>query len=204
MSKRAFAVFVGIDAALVLLIACLAFGQTVTTEGSLNGAELRPGCVPEFCPGHPDGHQILVQPFTEDVLPQYTGTGALKIDRKSFDALMKDYPEAKLRVLMDDDCTVEMEESMKAIDKYIPVFVDPVDRRRSKEYGGEMILPYNPWGGGGFEYHDPRSIEDRLKEDRRRYEREQEELGKQIVNDQLERFAYQQWATVKRECWRQP
>jgi hypothetical protein len=99
-----------------------------------------------------------------------------------------------------------MEDAMRVMDNYIPSFVDPAERRRMNNSHILMddFVCRGLWCRAGIEYHDTRSIEERLADDRRRYEREQEALGKQIVGDQRERFAYQQWATVKKECWSQP
>ena len=51
---------------------------------------------------------------------QYTRSGSIKIDKASFDAMLKDYPEAKLRVLLtDDSCLAKMEAAMRAMDLYL-------------------------------------------------------------------------------------
>lgn len=66
--------------------------------------------------GHDDPS---LSPFNETIEPQYTSTGALKIDRKSFDALLKDYPDAKLRVLLvDERCLAQMEAAMRAMEPF--------------------------------------------------------------------------------------
>lgn len=57
--------------------------------------------------------------WAEDSLPQFSLTGALKIDRASFEALLKDDPDAKLRVmLIDEPCLAQMEAAMRAMEPY--------------------------------------------------------------------------------------
>jgi hypothetical protein len=52
-------------------------------------------------------------------LPQYSLMGALKVDRASFDAMLKDYPEAKLRIiLVDEYCLTQMAAAMRAMEPY--------------------------------------------------------------------------------------
>ncbi len=52
---------------------------------------------------------------------QYDINGSLKIDKAIFDAILKDYPEAKLRVLLTNDpCLAQMEQAMRIMEKWIP------------------------------------------------------------------------------------
>lgn len=44
----------------------------------------------------------------------------IRINKASFDAMLKDYPEAKLRVmLVEDPCLARMEEAMRAMDYWL-------------------------------------------------------------------------------------
>ncbi len=101
------------------------------------------------------------------------------------------------------ECFDQMEAAMRAMDHYIPPFVDPVERRRNKNSPimFDDLLCRNCYSGDPF--IDTRSIEERLADDRRKYEREQEERGRQIAQDAQERWAYQQWTEAK-ACWRKP
>lgn len=105
----------------------------------------------------------------------------------------------------DSACVGKMEAAMRAMDTYIPKFVDPVERRRYEKMPSNTItLPCHNCYVDGEEWIDTRSIEQKLQADKARYEREQEDRGRQIVEDAKERWAYQEWDAVKRECWRQP
>lgn len=55
-----------------------------------------------------------------NVPDQTDATTSIRIDRKSWDAMLKDYPNAKLRVeLTEDPCLAKMEEAMRAWDDHI-------------------------------------------------------------------------------------
>lgn len=77
-----------------------------------------------------------------DAMCSYAGQvsvdGYLKIDKASFDAMLKDYPGAKLRVmLVNHHCLTSMEEAMRQVDYY----VDP----KSKEPQLDILNALQTW-----------------------------------------------------------
>lgn len=111
-----------------------------------------------------------------------------------------------IRTDAEPPCLKLMEEAMRTMQPYIRPFVDPEQRRRDAlgkgAYLTDDLICRGSWCGGGIEYRDLRSIEERLADDRRRYEREQETRGREIIDDARERFAYHLWATTQKECYR--
>ena len=99
-------------------------------------------------------------------------------------------------------CEQTMAEAMRAMEKYIPKFVDPAERRRYAD--GQVLTDdlvcRSPWCYGPI-LPDTRTLAERLRDTQREYERNQERLGRQIVEDEQERWAYRQWESSK-SCWR--
>jgi ABC-type phosphate transport system ATPase subunit len=60
---------------------------------------------------------------------------------------------------------------------------------------------YCPWA---YQPLPSESLEDKLARVEREHAREQEQAGQKIVDEALERYAYDLWNQVKQQCLKQP
>lgn len=98
-------------------------------------------------------------------------------------------------------CESTMAEAMRAMTPYLRPFVDPAERRRYANAPTitDDLLCRSPWCYSA-PLPDTRSLAEKLRDTQREYERNQERLGRQIVEDEQERWVYRQWESAK-ACW---
>ena len=57
-----------------------------------------------------------IRPLAEPILPQYSSDGYLKVTKESLDALLRDHPDAHVRVMPVDPCLAKMEALLRQLE----------------------------------------------------------------------------------------
>lgn len=127
----------------------------------------------------------------EGQTPQVSRLEALKITSESFEAMLRDYPDAKLRIVLEPSrCEEQMEAAMRVVDAHLHPTIS------SESYDGCNYCGDGTCTAMACEYGTARDL--------RQLEWEVAQAKKQIEREKQRSEAWKLWDVVKKECWRQP